>query len=99
MGQFAPASASPNGHVDFNEPGSGSQTVFLNVALRRSYYGRRRRNWQHHGTHSTFVANINGTPSTTINYFAYIANPTTILLMTGQSQTRIGAGVLTAQTP
>jgi hypothetical protein len=51
------------------------------------------------GTHSTFVANISGTPSTTINYFAYIANPTTILLMTGQSNARIAAGVLTAQTP
>ena len=98
VGQFAPASASPNGHVDFNEPGSTSQTVFLNVALNGVL------TLGGDGTGSTglqniFVANISGTPSTTINYFAYIANPSTILLMSGNSQARIVAGVLTAQTP
>jgi hypothetical protein len=98
VGQFAPASASPNGHVDFNEIGSASKTVFLDVAL-NGVVTVGGDGTGSTGTHSTFVANINGTPSTTINYFAYIANPTTILLMTGQSQTRIGAGVLTAQTP
>jgi hypothetical protein len=98
VGQFAPASASPNGHVDFNEPGSSSQTVFLNVAL-NGVITVGGDGTGSTGTHSTFVANINGTPSTTINYFAYIANPTTILLMTGQSNARIAAGVLTAQTP
>jgi hypothetical protein len=98
VGQFAPASASPNGHVDFNEPGSTSQTVFLNVAL-NGVITVGGDGTGSTGTHSTFVANINGTPSTTINYFAYIANPSTILLMSGQSQTRIVAGVLTAQTP
>jgi hypothetical protein len=98
VGQFAPASASPNGHVDFNEPGSGSQTVFLNVAM-NGVVTVGGDGTGSTGTHSTFVATINGTPSTTINYFAYIANPTTILLMTGKSTARIGAGVLTAQTP
>jgi hypothetical protein len=96
VGQFAPASASPNGHVDFNEFGSGS--LFFNnpfngvITVGGDGTGST-------GTHSTFVATINGTPQTVINYFAYIANPSTILLMSGQSQTRIAAGVLTAQTP
>jgi hypothetical protein len=98
VGQFAPATASPNGHVDFNEPGSASQTVFLNVAL-GGVITVGGDGTGSTGTHSTFVATISGTPSTTINYFAYIANPTTILLMTGQSNARIAAGVLTAQTP
>ena len=98
VGQFAPASASPNGHVDFNEIGSASKTVFLDVAM-NGVITIGGDGTGSTGTHSTFVANINGTPSTTINYFAYIANPTTILLMTGKSNARIGAGVLTAQTP
>lgn len=98
VGQFAPASASPNGHVDFNEPGSSSQTVFLNVTF-NGVVTVGGDGTGSTGTHSTFVATINGTPSTTINYFAYIANPTTILLMTGQSNARIAAGVLTAQMP
>jgi hypothetical protein len=96
VGQFAPASAAPNGHVDFNEFGSSS--IFLGnpfngvITVGGDGTGST-------GTHSTFVATINGTPQTVINYFAYIANPTTILLMSGQSNTRIAAGVLTAQTP
>ena len=50
------------------------------------------------GQHSTFVAGLNTTPAVTINYFAYIANPTTILVM-GTGSNRVIAGVLTAQNP
>jgi hypothetical protein len=98
VGQFAPASANPNGHVDFNEPGSTSQAVFLNFAF-NGVITVGGDGTGSTGTHSTFIATIKSTPTTTLNYFAYIANPTTILLMSGTSQARIDAGVLTAQTP
>ena len=53
------------------------------------------------GQHSTFVAGIagiSGAPSVNINYFAYIANSRTILVM-GTDSNRVIAGVLTAQAP
>ncbi|MGB2637598.1 MAG: hypothetical protein WAN32_01485, partial [Candidatus Acidiferrum sp.] len=50
------------------------------------------------GQHSVFVGGISGTPSVNLNYFAYIANPSTILVM-GTGSNRVIAGVLTAQTP
>jgi hypothetical protein len=97
VGSFAPASATPNGLVDFNEFGSGLE--FINntfngvVTVGGDGTGST-------GQHSTFVAGINGTPSTTINYFAYIANSNTILIMgTANQGSRVIAGVLTAQTP
>ena len=97
MGQFAPAHVSPNGQVDFNEFGQG--LLFFNnplngvITVGGDGTGST-------GQHSTFVAGISGTPSTTINYFAYIANSNTILVMgTQNSGKRIIAGVLTAQTP
>jgi hypothetical protein len=97
VGSFAPASASTNGLVDFNE--FGTAALFLNnafngvITIGGDGTGST-------GQHSTFVATITGTPPTTINYFAYIANPSTILVMgTGNGSKRLIAGVLTAQTP
>jgi hypothetical protein len=97
VGSFAPASAGQNGMVDFNEFGTGSLFFndTFNGAITIGGDGT-----SSTGLHSTFVAIINGTPSTTINYFAYIANPSTILVMgTGNGSKRLIAGVLTAQTP
>ncbi|MGC1484860.1 MAG: hypothetical protein WA789_13775, partial [Candidatus Acidiferrum sp.] len=97
VGSFAPASPSPNGMVDFNV--FGQQKLFFNnlfngtITVGGDGTGST-------GTHSTFVAGINGTPSSTFNYFAYIANPSTILLMGGAPSSQgVIAGVLTAQTP
>jgi hypothetical protein len=97
VGSFAPASAAQNGLVDFNEFGAGS--LFFNntfngvITVGGDGTGST-------GQHSTFVATITGTPQTTINYFAYIANPNTILVMgTANSGARLIAGVLTAQAP
>ncbi len=95
VGSFAPASTSPNGLVDFNI--FGQQKLFLDtlfngvIAIGGDGTGST-------GTRSTFVASINGTPSTKYNYFAYIANPSTVLLL-GTDTNRVMAGVLTAQTP
>ncbi len=58
--------------MDFNEFGTGS--LFFNntfngvITVGGDGTGST-------GQHSTFVATITGTPQTTINYFAYIANP------------------------
>jgi hypothetical protein len=98
VGQFAPATASPNGQVDFNEFGQGTQFVnnpFNGVITFGADGGTGSM-----GNHNTFVAGISGTPSTTINYWAYVANPSTILVMgTQNGGKRLIAGVLTAQTP
>jgi hypothetical protein len=93
VGSFAPASATPDGKVDFNI--FGQQKLFLNnlfngvITIGGDGTGT---------TRSTFVAGINGTPMATYNYFAYIASPGTILVL-GTDTTRVMAGVLTAQTP
>src|SRR5208282_5200408 len=95
VGAFTPANASPNGLVDFNEFGQGK--LYLNNTFNgvMTFGGDGTGST---GLHSTFVAGISGSPSVTINYFAYIANPTTILVM-GTGSNRIIVGVLTAQTP
>jgi hypothetical protein len=99
VGQFAPAHVSPNGQVDFNEFGSPNQSIFTNVPL-NGVITVGGDGTGSTGLHSTFVAGISGTPSTTINYWAYIANPNTILVMgTQNGGKRIIAGVLAAQTP
>jgi hypothetical protein len=93
VGSFAPASASPNGLVDYNEFGAGKQ--FLNtpfngiITIGGDGTGST-------GQHSTFVAGLDTSPAVTINYFAYIANPSTILVM-GTGSNRVIVGVLTAQ--
>jgi hypothetical protein len=95
VGAFTPANATPNGLVDYNEFTAGKQ--FLNtpfngvVTIGADGTGST-------GQHNTFVAGISGSPSVTINYFAYIANTNTILVM-GTDSKRVIAGVLTAQTP
>jgi len=94
VGAFTPANASPNGLVDYNEFTAGKQ--FLNtpfngvVTIGGDGTGST-------GQHNTFVAGITGSPAVTINYFAYIANPSTILVM-GTDSKRVIAGVLAAQT-
>jgi hypothetical protein len=95
VGAFQPAKASPNGLVDYNEFTAGKQ--FLNtpfngvVTIGGDGTGST-------GLHSTFVAGLTGSPAVTINYFAYIANPSTILVM-GTDSKRVIAGVLAAQNP
>ena len=95
VGAFQPAKASPNGLVDYNEFTAGKQ--FLNtpfngvVTIGGDGTGST-------GQHSTFVAGLTGSPAVTINYFAYIANPSTILVM-GTDSKRVIAGVLEAQNP
>jgi hypothetical protein len=95
VGTFATAGANPNGVVDFNEFSALKEftdTPFNGVfAIGGDGTGGG-------GQHSTFVATISGTPPVTINYFAYIANPNTILLM-GTNANRVIAGILTAQNP
>src|SRR5208282_4137112 len=101
VGAFTPANASPNGLVDFNEFGANPPKQCLNTPLRGVVTvggSRATAGTGSDGQHSTFVAGISGSPSVTINYFAYIANPTTILVM-GTGSNRIVVGVLTAQTP
>jgi hypothetical protein len=95
VGAFTPSAASPNGLVDYNEFGPGK--LFLNVQMNgiTTIGGDGTGST---GQHSTFVAGLNTTPAVTINYFAYIANPTTILVM-GTGSNRVIAGVLTAQNP
>ncbi|MGC1490662.1 MAG: hypothetical protein WA798_04760, partial [Candidatus Acidiferrum sp.] len=97
VGSFVTAAASPNGMIDFNAFGSGK--LFFNdqfdgaITVGGDGTGST-------GTHSTFVGSINGTPSSKFNYFAYIANPNSILLMGGAPASQgVIAGVLTAQTP
>ncbi|HKV25425.1 MAG TPA: hypothetical protein VJN93_12600 [Candidatus Acidoferrum sp.] len=100
VGSFATAGANPNGMVDHNEfnPVTGGK-LFLNnlfngaITIGGDGTGST-------GTHSTFVGGISGTPSSSFNYFAYIANPNTILLMGGAPTAQgVIAGVLTAQAP
>ena len=97
VGAFTPANASPNGLVDYNEFSANPPKQFFNnpfngvVTIGADGTGST-------GQHNTFVAGISGSPSVTINYFAYIANTNTILVM-GTDSKRVIAGVLTAQTP
>jgi hypothetical protein len=95
VGAFTTAAASPNGLVDYNEFGAGKQfldTPFNGViTIGGDGTGST-------GQHSTFVAGLNTTPAVTISYFAYIANPSTILVM-GTGSNRVIVGVLNAQTP
>lgn len=95
VGSFTPANASPNGEVDYNEFGVGKQ--FLNNPM-NGVFTIGADGTGGTGQHSAFVGGISGTPSVNVNYFAYIANPSTILVM-GTDSTRVIAGVLTAQTP
>jgi hypothetical protein len=97
VGAFKTAGASPNGLVDFNEfSASPAGKEFLNntfngvITLGGDGTGST-------GQHSTFAAALSGSPAVTIHYFAYIANPSTILLM-GTDANRVIVGVLTAQT-
>lgn len=95
VGSFATVSTNPNGMVDFNI--FGQDKLFLNnpvngvITVGGDGTGSS-------GTRSIFVVSLNGTPTSTLNYFAYIANPNTILLL-GTDTSRVLAGVLTAQTP
>jgi hypothetical protein len=97
VGAFTPANATPNGLVDYNEFSANPPKQFFNnpfngvVTIGADGTGST-------GQHNTFVAGISGSPSVTINYFAYIADPSTILVM-GTDSKRVIAGVLTAQTP
>jgi len=95
VGSFTPANANPNGLVDYNE--FGADKLFLSNPL-NGVFTIGGDGTGSTGQHSAFVAGISGTPSVDINYFAYIANPNTILVM-GTGTNRIIAGVLTAQTP
>lgn len=95
VGSFAPANTSPNGLVDYNEFSAGK--LFFGVAF-NGVLTIGSDGTGSTGQHSAFVAGITGSPAVTINYFAYIANPSTILIM-GTDKTRVIAGVLTAQTP
>jgi hypothetical protein len=94
VGAFTPSAASPNGLVDYNEFGPGK--LFLGVQMNgiTTIGGD---GTGSAGQHSTFVAGLNTSPAVTINYFAYIANPNSILVM-GTGSNRVIAGVLTAQT-
>jgi hypothetical protein len=93
VGAFSPASASPNGLVDFNEFGPGKQfpNTPLNGIITIGGDGTGSA-----GLHSTFAAGLDTSPAVTINYFAYIANPSTILVM-GTGSNRVIVGALTAQ--
>ena len=95
VGSFATASTGNNGVVNYNEFGAGKQ--FLNVPF-GGVIGIGGDGTASTGTQSTFIATLTGTPSVTINYFAFFANPDTILIM-GTNSNRVIAGVLTAQTP
>ena len=94
VGSFAPANATPNGLVDYNEFGAGKQ--FLSVPF-NGVFTIGGDGTGSTGQHSAFAAGITGSPAITINYFAYIANPNTILVM-GTGSNRVIAGALTAQT-
>lgn len=97
VGSFTPANTAPNGLVDYNEFGVGK--LFLNTPF-NGVFTIGGDGTSSTGQHSTFVAGLSGTPAVTINYFAYIANPSTILIMGTQNNgARVIAGVLTAQTP
>jgi hypothetical protein len=94
VGSFKTAGTNPNGLVDYNEFGV-SKLFFdtpFNGAITVGGDGT-----GSSGQHSTFAAALTGTPAVTINYFAYIANPSTILVM-GTGTNRVIVGVLTAQT-
>jgi hypothetical protein len=94
VGAFKTAGTNPNGLVDYNEFGAGKQ--FLNtpfngvITIGGDGTGST-------GQHSSFAAALTGSPAVTINYFAYIANPSTILVM-GTGSNRVIVGVLNAQT-
>lgn len=95
VGSFVTAASSPNGLADFNE--FGDVKLFtgnpINGAITVGGDGTGST-----GTHSTFINTIIGTPTTKLNYFAYIANNNTILLM-GTDTQRVDDGILTAQAP
>jgi hypothetical protein len=96
VGAFKPAGTNPTGTVDFNEFGGANKQLFpdtpFNGVITIGGDGTAST-----GQHSTFVAGLNTSPAVTINYFAYIANPSTILIM-GTDQSRVIVGVLSAQT-
>jgi hypothetical protein len=97
VGAFKPAATSPNGVVDYNEFGAlPAGKLFPNTPFNGviTFGGDGTGST---GQHSTFVAGLTGSPTVTIHYFAYFANPSTILLM-GTDPSRVIAGVLTAQT-
>jgi hypothetical protein len=95
VGAFKPAATSPNGAVDFNEFGGANKQLFPNTPL-NGVITIGGDGTGSTGQHSTFAAGLSGSPSVTINYFAYIANSNTILVM-GTGNNRVIAGVLTAQ--
>ncbi len=92
VGQFALASASLTGAVDFNEFASGKQ--FTNVPLT----GTLKLSADPAG-HNSFTVNLATSPANNrITFFAYVANNNSVLLMGTQGNVRITAGVLTPQT-
>jgi hypothetical protein len=97
VGAFQPANASPNGLVDYNELSASPPKLFFNVPF-NGVVTIGGDGTGSTGQHSTFVVGLTGSPAVTINYFAYIANPSTVLLM-GTDSKRVIAGVLAAQTP
>ncbi len=94
VGAFKPAGTNPNGLVDYNEFGNGKLffDIPFNGVITVGGDGTGST-----GQHSTFAAALTGSPAVTINYFAYIATPSTILVM-GTGSNRVIVGVLTAQT-
>lgn len=96
VGAFKPAGTSPNGTVDFNEFGGANKQLFPGTPFDGviTFGGDGTGST---GQHSTFVAGLKTSPAVTINYFAYIANPKTILIM-GTDPSRVIVGVLSAQT-
>jgi hypothetical protein len=97
VGAFQPANASPNGLVDYNELSASPPKLFFNVPF-NGVVTIGGDGTGSTGQHSTFVAGLTGSPAVTINYFAYIANPSTILVM-GTDSKRVIVGVLASQTP
>ncbi len=94
VGAFTTAGTNPNGLVDYNEFGNGKQ--FLDTPFNGTITVGGDGTGST-GQHSTFAAALTGSPAVTINYFAYIANPSTILVM-GTGSNRVIVGVLNAQT-
>ncbi len=97
VGAFQPANASPNGLVDYNELSANPPKLFFNTPF-NGVVTIGGDGTSSTGQHSTFVAGLSGSPAVTINYFAYIANPSTILVM-GTDSKRVIVGVLAAQNP
>jgi hypothetical protein len=97
VGQFALSSSSSNnvsGAMDFSEF-SSNQGVFLNIGIA----GGLTLNGDAtsaSGNRNTFSVKTSNSPSTTLNFTAYVVNPNTIFLV-GVDSTRVIAGTLSRQ--